>query len=81
MIETKGFKQIKLEGKDAIETFCTSDGLSLQSLFFAVFNEFPSLYTFKSDEAHSSYFFDTMEILTGLKNMGKKIFNWCHILC
>lgn len=69
MIETKGFKQIKLEGKDAIETFCTSDGLSLQSLFFAVFNEFPSLYTFKSDEAHSSYFFDTTEILADLKNI------------
>ena len=67
MIETKGFKQIKLEGKDAIETFCTSDGLSLQSLFFAVYNEFPSLYTYKTDEAHTSYFFDTAEILPDLK--------------
>lgn len=67
MIETKGFKQIKLEGKDAVETFCTSDGLSLQSLFFAVFNEFPSLYTYRSDEAHSGYYFDTQEILKELR--------------
>ena len=69
MIETKGFKQIKLEGKDAVETFCTSDGLSLQSLFFAVFNEFPSLYTYRSDEAHSNYYFDTVEILNELKSV------------
>lgn len=69
MIDTKGFKQIKLEDKTAVETFCTSDGLSLQSLFFAVFNEFPSLYTYKSDEAHSSYFFDTSAILDDLKNL------------
>ena len=69
MIDTKGFNQIKLEDKTAIETFCTSDGLSLQSLFFAVFNEFPSLYTFKSDEAHSSYYFDTTAILNDLKNV------------
>ena len=69
MIETKGFKQIKLEGKDAIETFCTSDGLSLQSLFFAVFNEFPSLYTYRSDEAHSGYYFDTLEILKELRRV------------
>ena len=69
MINTQGFKQIKLEDKTAVETFCTSDGLSLQSLFFAVFNEFPSLYTFKSDEAHSSYYFDTKEILEDLKNL------------
>lgn len=68
MISTQGFKQIKLEDKTAVETFCTSDGLSLQSLFFAVFNEFPSLYTYKSDEAHSSYYFDTKEILGDLKN-------------
>lgn len=67
MISTKGIKQIKLEGKDAIETFCTSDGLSLQSLFFAVFHEFPSLYTYRVDEAHSSYYFDTAEILQDLK--------------
>ena len=67
MIKTEGFKQIKLEGKDAIETFCTSDGLSLQALFFAVFHEFPSLYTYRSDEAHSSYYFDTAEILGALK--------------
>ena len=67
MIDTKGFKQIKLEGKTAVETFCTSDGLSLQSLFFAVFNEFPSLYTYKSDEAHSSYYFDTKAVLADLK--------------
>ena len=69
MISTQGFKQIKLEDKTAVETFCTSDGLSLQSLFFAVFNEFPSLYTYKSDEAHSSYYFDTKEILKDLKNL------------
>ena len=69
MISTPGFKQIKLEDKTAVETFCTSDGLSLQSLFFAVFNEFPSLYTYKSDEAHSSYYFDTKEILGDLKNL------------
>lgn len=69
MISTQGFKQIKLEDKTAVETFCTSDGLSLQSLFFAVFNEFPSLYTYKSDEAHSSYYFDTKEILGDLKNL------------
>ena len=69
MINTQGFKQIKLEDKTAVETFCTSDGLSLQSLFFAVFNEFPSLYTYKSDEAHSSYYFDTKEILKDLKNL------------
>ena len=69
MINTQGFKQIKLEDKTAVETFCTSDGLSLQSLFFAVFNEFPSLYTYKSDEAHSSYYFDTKEILRDLKNL------------
>lgn len=69
MISTQGFKQIKLEDKTAVETFCTSDGLSLQSLFFAVFNEFPSLYTYKSDEAHSSYYFDTEEILKDLKNL------------
>ena len=75
MIETKGFKQIKLEGKDAVETFCTSDGLSLQSLFFAVFNEFPSLYTYRSDEAHSNYYFDTVEILNELKSVyGSQIF-------
>lgn len=67
MIKTEGFKQIKLEGKDAIETFCTSDGLSLQALFFAVFHEFPSLYTYRSDEAHSSYYFDTPAILKELK--------------
>jgi len=67
MIDTKDFKQIKLEGKTAIETFCTSDGLSMQSLFFAIHNEFPSLYTFKSDEAHSSYYFDTSAILEHLK--------------
>lgn len=69
MINTQGFKQIKLEDKTAVETFCTSDGLSLQSLFFAVFNEFPSLYTYKSDEAHSSYYFDTKGILWDLKNL------------
>jgi hypothetical protein len=69
MIESNGFKQIKLEGKDAVETFATADGLSLQSLFFAVFNEFPSLYTFRSDEAHSGYYFDTAEILKDLKNL------------
>ena len=69
MIESKGFNQIKLEGKDAIETFCTSDGLSLQALFFAVYHEFPSLYTFKSDEAHNNYYFDTVEILKDLKNL------------
>ena len=69
MISTQGFKQIKLEDKTAVETFCTSDGLSLQSLFFAVFNEFPSLYTYKSDEAHSSYYFDTKGILGDLKNL------------
>lgn len=69
MISTQGFKQIKLEDKTAVETFCTSDGLSLQSLFFAVFNEFPSLYTYKSDEAYSSYYFDTKEILKDLKNL------------
>lgn len=69
MIETKGFKQIKLEGKDAVETFCTSDGLSLQSLFFAVFNEFPSLYTYRSDEAHSNYYFDTIEILNEMRRV------------
>lgn len=69
MIDTKGFKQIKLEDKTAVETFCTSDGLSLQSLFFAVFNEFPSLYTFRSDEAHSSYYFDTKEILGEFKTL------------
>ena len=69
MIETKGFKQIKLEDKTAVETFCTSDGLSLQSLFFAVYNEFPSLYTYKSDEAHAGYYFDTAEILGALKDL------------
>ena len=69
MIKTEGFKQIKLDGKDAIETFCTSDGLSLQSLFFAVFHEFPSLYTYRCDEAHSSFYFDTAEILKDLKNI------------
>ena len=69
MIDTKGFSQIKLDGKDAIETFCASDGISLQSLFFAVFHEFPSLYTYKSDEAHSNYYFDTKEILENLKNL------------
>ena len=69
MISTQGFKQIKLEDKTAVETFCTSDGLSLQSLFFAVFNEFPSLYTYKCDEAHSSYYFDTKGILGDLKNL------------
>lgn len=69
MINTKGYKQIKLEDKDAVETFCTSDGLSLQSLFFAVFNEFPSLYTYRCDEAHSSYYFDTKAILDDLKNL------------
>ena len=69
MISTQGFKQVKLEDKTAVETFCTSDGLSLQSLFFAVFNEFPSLYTYKSDEAHSSYYFDTKGILGDLKNL------------
>ena len=69
MINTQGLKQIKLEDKTAVETFCTSDGLSLQSLFFAVFNEFPSLYTYRSDEAHSSYYFDTKDILGELKNM------------
>ena len=69
MIETTGFKQIKLEDKTAIETFCTSDGLSLQSLFFAVYNEFPSLYTYKSDEAHAAYYFDTFEILEDLKTL------------
>lgn len=69
MIESNGFKQIKLEGKDAVETFATADGLSLQSLFFAVFNEFPSLYTYRSDEAHSGYYFDTAEILKDLKNL------------
>lgn len=69
MISTKGFKQIKLEDKTAVETFCTSDGLSLQSLFFAVFNEFPSLYTYKGDEVHSSYYFDTHAILSELKNV------------
>ena len=69
MIQTKGLKQIKLEGKDAIETFCTSDGLSLQSLFFAVFNEFPSLRTYRVEEAYSTYYFDTEEILDELKNV------------
>ena len=69
MIETSGFKQIKLEDKTAIETFCTSDGLSLQSLFFAVYNEFPSLYTYKSDETHAAYYFDTFEILEDLKTL------------
>ena len=69
MIESEGFKQIKLEGKDAIETFCASDGLSLQSLFFAAYHEFPSLYTYRSDEAHSNYYFDTAEILKDLKNL------------
>lgn len=64
-----GYKQIKLDGKSAVETFCTADGLSLQSLFFALYNEFPSLYTYKCDEAHAGYFFDTQEILADLKNL------------
>ena len=68
MIKTE-FKQIRLDNKSAVETFCTSDGLSLQSLFFALYNEFPSLYTYKCDEAHSGYFFDTKEILDDLKNL------------
>lgn len=73
MIQSKGFKQIKLDGKDAVETFCTSDGLSLQSLFFALYNEFPSLYTYRTDEAHASYFFETKEILEELrKTYGEK---------
>lgn len=63
------YKQIRLDGKSAVETFCTADGLSLQSLFFAVYNEFPSLYTYKCDEAHSSYFFDTQAILEDLKRL------------
>lgn len=69
MITTTGLKQIKLDGKDAIETFCTSDGLSLQSLFFAVFHEFPSLYTFKTEEAYGNHYFDTAEILGELKTV------------
>ena len=62
------FGQIMLKGKSAIETFCTSDGLSLQSLFFAVYHEFPSLYTYKSDEAHSNHYFDTKEVLVKLRD-------------
>lgn len=69
MIDAKNYKQIKLEDKTAIETFCTADGLSLQSLFFAVYNEFPSLYTFTCDESHSGYYFDTAEILQNLRNV------------
>lgn len=69
MIDTKGIRQIRLDDKTAVETFCTSDGLSLQSLFFAVYNEFPSLYTYKSDEAHSSYYFDTAAILDELRGI------------
>lgn len=69
MIDTKGIRQIRLDDKTAVETFCTSDGLSLQSLYFAVYNEFPSLYTYKSDEAHSSYFFDTAAILDELRGI------------
>jgi hypothetical protein len=34
-----------------------------------LYNEFPSLYTYKCDEAHAGYFFDTQEILADLKNL------------
>ena len=67
MIHTGGFEQIKLSEKNVIETFSASDGLSLQSLFFALYNEFPSLYTYRSDEVHSTYYFDTQEILDDIK--------------
>lgn len=67
MIQTNGFKQIKLGEKETIEKFTASDGLSLQCLFFAMYNEFPSLYTYRTDEAHSSYHFDTHAILDSIK--------------
>ena len=69
MIDAKDFAQLKLEGRDKIDVFCSSDGLSMQNLYFAMYNEFPSLYTFRADEAHSAYVFDTKKILRELKEV------------
>ena len=69
MIDAKDFKQLKLEGREKIDVFCSSDGLSMQNLFFAMYNEFPSLYTFRADEAHVNYTFNTSKILRELKRV------------
>ena len=64
----KNFTQLGIEGPEKIATFCSSDGLSLQALFFAIYHKFPSLYTFRNTaEAFSNYFFDVKEILNELK--------------
>ena len=34
-----------------------------------MYNEFPSLYTYRTDEAHSNYYFDTLDILKELRNI------------
>jgi hypothetical protein len=69
MIDAKDFKQLRLDGRDKIDVFCASDGLSMQNLFFAMYNEFPSLYTFRADEAHANYTFNTNKILQELKKV------------
>ena len=58
MLKLKNYNQIGITDKDTLELFCSCDGLSLQSMFFSLYHTFPSLYSFASDEAHSSYYFD-----------------------
>ena len=64
---TKNFAPLRLEGQENIEIFCSCDGLSLQSLFFTMFKEFPNLYTYKTDEAHFSYHFNPIKIMEDLR--------------
>ena len=67
MIDTKNFKPLKITGDRKIDVFSQVDGLSLQSVFFAEFdNIFPNLYTYRTDEAHISYTFDTKKIMEEL---------------
>lgn len=67
MIDTKNFKPLKITGDRKVDVFSRVDGLSLQSVFFAEFdNIFPNLYTYRTDEAHMSYTFDTKQIMEEL---------------
>ena len=69
MIDAKNIKQLKLDDRDKIDVFCMSDGLSMQNLFFSLYHEFPSLYTYRSDEAHANHTFNTSKILNELKSV------------
>lgn len=69
MIQTQNLNQITLTDPEKVDLFWKNDGLSLQSLYFALYNKFPSLYAFKPDELHMSWTFNTKLILEDIKKM------------